>query len=42
VLSKEALLEPAKTGFVERSVTKFEARGRRLGHPIRDLYFRRR
>jgi tRNA (guanine-N7-)-methyltransferase len=42
VLSKEALLESALTGYVERSVTKFEARGRRLGHPIRDLYFRRR
>ena len=42
VLSKENLLESARTGFVERSVTKFEARGRRLGHPIRDLYFRRR
>jgi tRNA (guanine-N7-)-methyltransferase len=29
-------------GFVERPTTKFEARGRKLGHPIRDLFFRRR
>ena len=29
-------------GLVERPETKFETRGRRLGHPIRDLYFRRR
>jgi tRNA (guanine-N7-)-methyltransferase len=42
VLSKEPLLHPAEKGFVERPPTKFEARGRRLGHPIRDLYFRRR
>ena len=42
VFSKEPLLHPAEKGFVERPPTKFEARGRRLGHPIRDLYFRRR
>lgn len=42
VLSAEPLLEPAAKGFAERPATKFEARGRRLGHPIRDLYFRRR
>ena len=42
VLSAEPLLEPARSGFVERPATKFEGRGRRLGHPIRDLYFRRR
>lgn len=42
VLSQEALLEPAAKGFAERPSTKFEARGRALGHPIRDLYFRRR
>ena len=42
VLSKEELLEPAAAGFVERPVTKFESRGQRLGHPIRDLHFRRR
>ncbi len=34
--------ETAESGFVPRPPTKFEARGRRLGHPIRDLYFRRR
>jgi tRNA (guanine-N7-)-methyltransferase len=34
-------LEPVETGFVARPPTKFETRGKRLGHPIRDLYFRR-
>jgi tRNA (guanine-N7-)-methyltransferase len=42
VFSKEALLEPAATGFTARPVTKFESRGRRLGHPVRDLVFRRK
>ena len=42
VFSAEPLLEPAHGGFVRRPPTKFEGRGRRLGHPIRDLYFRRR
>jgi tRNA (guanine-N7-)-methyltransferase len=42
VFSHETLLEPAGAPFVERPPTKFEARGRRLGHPIRELYFRRR
>ncbi len=42
VLSREPLLQPAAAGFVPRPPTKFEARGRRLGHPIRDLYYRRR
>lgn len=42
VLGAEPLLEPADRGFAERPTTKFESRGRRLGHPIRDLYFRRR
>jgi tRNA (guanine-N7-)-methyltransferase len=37
-----ALFERAERGFAARPTTKFEARGRRLGHPIRDLYFRRR
>jgi tRNA (guanine-N7-)-methyltransferase len=37
-----AVLQPATKGLVERPVTKFEARGRRLGHPIRELFFRRR
>jgi tRNA (guanine-N7-)-methyltransferase len=30
----------AGRGFAERPTTKFEARGQRLGHPIKDLYFR--
>jgi tRNA (guanine-N7-)-methyltransferase len=34
-----AVLQPAAKGLVERPVTKFEARGRRLGHPIRELCF---
>ena len=42
VFMHEPLLEPAPRGFVERFATKFEARGRRLGHPIRDLFFRRK
>ena len=35
-------LEPVQSGFAQRPVTKFEARGRRLGHAVRDLVFRRR
>jgi tRNA (guanine-N7-)-methyltransferase len=42
VFSRERLLEPAPAGFTARPVTKFESRGRRLGHPVRDLVFRRR
>jgi tRNA (guanine-N7-)-methyltransferase len=42
VLGAEPLLEPADSGFVVRPETKFESRGKRLGHRIRDLYFRRR
>jgi tRNA (guanine-N7-)-methyltransferase len=42
IFTKEPLLERAMEGFVPRSTTKFEARGKRLGHAIRDLYFRRR
>jgi len=42
VFSREPLLEPAPAGFTARPVTKFESRGRRLGHPVRDLVFRRR
>ena len=34
--------EKASRGLVERPATKFEQRGRKLGHPIRDLYFRSR
>ena len=41
VFSKEPLLEPAAAGFTSRPVTKFESRGQRLGHPIRELLFRR-
>ncbi|HEX5477699.1 MAG TPA: tRNA (guanosine(46)-N7)-methyltransferase TrmB [Burkholderiales bacterium] len=41
VFSKEALLLPSDKGLFERPCTKFEGRGRRLGHAIRDLYFRR-
>jgi tRNA (guanine-N7-)-methyltransferase len=41
VFSKEPLLEPAANGFTSRPVTKFESRGQRLGHPIRELVFRR-
>lgn len=41
VFSAEPLLQAADTGFAQRPATKFEARGKRLGHPIRDLYFRR-
>jgi tRNA (guanine-N7-)-methyltransferase len=36
-----AVLEPAPAGLVSRPQTKFEARGRRLGHPIRELFFRK-
>jgi tRNA (guanine-N7-)-methyltransferase len=42
ILAGEPLLEKAERGFAARPETKFESRGRRLGHPIRDLYFRRR
>jgi tRNA (guanine-N7-)-methyltransferase len=42
VFSREPLLEAAAAGFASRPETKFETRGKRLGHPIRDLYWRRR
>jgi tRNA (guanine-N7-)-methyltransferase len=42
VFSRETLLEKTAAGFTARPGTKFEARGKRLGHPIRDLYWRRR
>ncbi len=42
VFSEEMTLEKANRGLVERPATKFESRGRKLGHPIRDLYFARR
>ena len=41
VFSKDALLEKGDRGLTSRPVTKFEARGQRLGHPIRELFFRR-
>ena len=42
VFAADDAFEASERGFAERPQTKFEARGRRLGHPIRDLYFRRR
>jgi len=42
VFTANELFEEAASGFVRRPVTKFESRGRRLGHPVRDLLFRRR
>jgi len=42
VFSNDALFQAAVKGLVERPQTKFETRGRRLGNPIRDLYFQRR
>lgn len=46
VLSGEPLLLNAAAGFAERPahrpLTKFEQRGLALGHPVRDILFRRR
>src|SRR5258708_31227722 len=42
VFAADALLQPAHGAFAKRPLTKFESRGQRLGHSIRDLYFRRR
>ena len=42
VLRAEAAFEPASCGFTVRPQTKFETRGKRLGHPIRELFFRRK
>jgi tRNA (guanine-N7-)-methyltransferase len=42
VISENSFFEEAQAGLVARPVTKFESRGRRLGHPVRDLVFRRR
>ncbi|HUG77154.1 MAG TPA: tRNA (guanosine(46)-N7)-methyltransferase TrmB [Burkholderiales bacterium] len=42
VFAGNPAFEPAAAGMVERPATKFESRGRRLGHPIRDLFFRRK
>ena len=41
VFAGEPLFAPVREGLVARPTTKFEARGRRLGHAIRDLYYRR-
>jgi len=41
VFSREPLVEMAAAGFTSRPATKFEARGKRLGNPISDLYWRR-
>jgi tRNA (guanine-N7-)-methyltransferase len=42
VISESRFFEEATAGLVARPVTKFESRGRRLGHAVRDLVFRRR
>ena len=42
VFGAEPMLERSASGFATRPATKFENRGRRLGHPIRDLFYRRR
>jgi tRNA (guanine-N7-)-methyltransferase len=42
VFSGSSSFEKADRGLVARPTTKFEARGQKLGHPIRDLYYRRR
>ena len=46
VLSAEPLLENSAAGYAPRPalrpLTKFEARGLKLGHEVRDLVFRRR
>jgi tRNA (guanine-N7-)-methyltransferase len=42
VFSENTSFEKTEIGFAQRPTTKFETRGKRLGHPIRDLYFRRR
>jgi len=42
VFGAEAALEPAQCGLTARPQTKFESRGKRLGHPIRELFFRRK
>ncbi len=41
VFSGEAGFRQAASGLVARPQTKFEARGRRLGHAISDIYYRR-
>jgi tRNA (guanine-N7-)-methyltransferase len=41
IFSESAAFEKSGQGLVQRPATKFEARGRKLGHPIRDLAFKR-
>jgi tRNA (guanine-N7-)-methyltransferase len=41
ILEDLPMLKRVETGFAQRPSTKFEARGKRLGNPIRDLYWRR-
>jgi tRNA (guanine-N7-)-methyltransferase len=41
VFSENALFEKTEPAFAVRPMTKFESRARRLGHPVRDLVFRR-
>ena len=42
VFAANESFEKADHGRVARPETKFEARGKRLGHPIRELFFRRK
>jgi tRNA (guanine-N7-)-methyltransferase len=42
VLGQDPDFEPAPAGLVSRPATKFETRGRGLGHEIHELCFRRR
>jgi tRNA (guanine-N7-)-methyltransferase len=42
VFQASEFFEKAEGGLVVRPQTKFETRGKRLGHPIRDLFFCRR
>ena len=42
VFSRDAAFAAAPGGFAQRPVTKFERRGRLLGHPVRDLVYVRR
>ena len=42
VFSGNVSFEKAESGFVQKPATKFESRGVKLGHPIRELCFRRR
>ena len=42
VFSGNRDFESTEGGLIGRPATKFENRGRKLGHPIRDLHFRRR